>query len=90
MPPTLRELRERAHSAMQQVRTLSSRSTTYVQRRVSAFNEYLSGFKSRSNSDDQNWSTTTSERNLSRGSSKKILQKLVKRVFLRTNKTLHN
>lgn len=71
-PPTLREFRERAHSSMQQVRTrvgsLATRSATYVQRRVSAFNEYLSGFKSRSNSDE---STTTSERNLSRASSKK-------------------
>lgn len=76
MPTTLRELRERAQSSMQQVRnqvsSLATRSTSFVQRRVSAFNEYISGFKSRSNSDDQNWSTTTSERNLSRGSSKEI------------------
>lgn len=85
MPPptTLREFRERAHSSMQQVRTqvgsLASRSATYVHRRVSAFNEYLSGFKSRSNSDDQNWSTTTSERNNSRGSSKE--KKIVEGFF---------
>ncbi len=69
MPPstTLRE-------GMQQVRSLATRGSTYVREKYSAFNNYLSGFKrTRSNSDDQNWSTSTSERNLSRGSSKKRL-----------------
>mgnify|MGYP006359329757 FL=1 len=71
MPPTtLGEFRERAehmtNAAMQQVRSLASRSRNYAQQRITALNERLRG----SNSDDQNWSTTTSERNLSRGSSK--------------------
>lgn len=76
MPPTtIGEFRERAehmtNASMQQVRSLASRSRNYVQHRITAFNECLSGLKRpRSNSDDQNWSTTTSERNLSRGSSK--------------------
>lgn len=79
MPPTttsLGEFRERAEhmtsATMQQVRSLASRSRNYAQQRITALNECLSRLKRGSNSDDQNWSTTTSERNLSRGSSKEF------------------
>jgi hypothetical protein len=64
--PTLRELRERvenvARSSMQQVNSLASRSSNYLQCRISAFNDYVVG---KTQSDSNNWSATTSERNLS-------------------------
>lgn len=70
-----REFRERAefmsNAFMQQVRTLAGSSRNYVQHKITAFNQWLSNRLNRTNSeDDQNWSTTTSERHLSRGSSK--------------------
>lgn len=73
--PTLGEFRERAEHmgsvSMQQVRSIAMRSRDYLQHRISAFNQYLTRRLNSANSDDQNWSTTTSERHLtSRGSSK--------------------
>ena len=63
--PTLRDIRERAQVCAQQVRTFASQSLTYAQGRASALNDCLVG-KNRNN-DQNNWSTTTSERNLSTG-----------------------
>lgn len=74
--PTLSETRERteyfARSSMQQVRSVTSRSFNFIQQRFSAFNKCLTG---KASENDQNWSTTTSERNLSGCVSSKTLEK---------------
>ncbi|KAG5679223.1 hypothetical protein PVAND_008805 [Polypedilum vanderplanki] len=62
--PIVREIRERAEFGAQQVRSFASQSLSYIREKVSAFNEYIVG---KNQNNDQNWSTTTSERNLSAG-----------------------
>jgi hypothetical protein len=62
--PTLRDIRDRTENYAQQVRSFASQSLSYVRERASAFNECVTG---KNQNNDQNWSTTTSERNLSTG-----------------------
>lgn len=68
--PTFGEIRERTENCAQQVRSFASQSLIFVQQKFSAFNDYVLG---KSRTDDQNWSTTTSERNLTGIISSKLI-----------------
>lgn len=57
--PTLRDIQERT---IQQVRSLASRSVSFVNESITAFNDFIVG-KNRGNN-SENWSASTSERNI--------------------------